>query len=262
MPVKPPTLFVNKAEIREEAQRAPALGRAQAAVAEGVLESVAERTIPQAEVDDSALIAAVWADWAPPPTSGGLRQQPRGNPRCARVRAEGRPRLEELLRSRGEPAEPLLPPRVKIEARSPRAPASIELDPPLQRGLGTLSRDGRSKPRSSSSRRTRALHRHRVGATRWTASSATRISSSARSARRRAPRGRPRDDHVHARPLLAPWRPALGISRERPRARPAARALGGQLDRVAAYALDRRAALAGRARRLRAAPAGGGLSRR
>jgi 5,6,7,8-tetrahydromethanopterin hydro-lyase len=64
MPVKPPTLFVNKAEIREETHGHLHWGAAQAAVAQGVLDAVADGTIPQGEVDDLALIAAVWIDWA------------------------------------------------------------------------------------------------------------------------------------------------------------------------------------------------------
>src|SRR4029453_6358191 len=56
MPVKPPTLFVNKAEIREETHGHLHWGAAQEAVADG--------TIPQGEVDALALIAAVWVDWA------------------------------------------------------------------------------------------------------------------------------------------------------------------------------------------------------
>ena len=63
-PVKPLTLFVNKADVRGERHAALTWGAAQAGVARGVLESVGEGAIPPGEVDDVLLIAAAWVDWA------------------------------------------------------------------------------------------------------------------------------------------------------------------------------------------------------
>jgi len=106
MPVKPPTLFVNKAEIRGDEHGFLHWGAAQAAVARGVLESVAEGTIPQGSVEDLALIAAVWVDWA----ASDEEEVYANNVEAMRVAlsaaAEGRPRLEELLAIRVEPANP------------------------------------------------------------------------------------------------------------------------------------------------------------
>jgi 5,6,7,8-tetrahydromethanopterin hydro-lyase len=64
MPVKPSTLFVNKADIRGDRHAALTWGAAQAGVAQSVLESVASGVIPATEVDELLLIAAVWVDWA------------------------------------------------------------------------------------------------------------------------------------------------------------------------------------------------------
>ena len=50
-PVKPLTLFVNKADVRGERHAALTWGAAQAGVARGVLESVAEGAIPSRRVD-------------------------------------------------------------------------------------------------------------------------------------------------------------------------------------------------------------------
>jgi 5,6,7,8-tetrahydromethanopterin hydro-lyase len=106
MPVKPPTLFVNKAEIRGEEHGFLHWGAAQAAVARGVLESVAEGTIPAEEVEGLALIAAVWVDWA----ASGEEEVYANNVEVTRAAlasaAEGRPRLEELLAIASEPANP------------------------------------------------------------------------------------------------------------------------------------------------------------
>jgi 5,6,7,8-tetrahydromethanopterin hydro-lyase len=64
LPVKPMTLFVNKADLRGDAHSTLTWGPAQAGVAAGVTVAVAEGLIPADEVDDLLLIVAVWVDWA------------------------------------------------------------------------------------------------------------------------------------------------------------------------------------------------------
>jgi 5,6,7,8-tetrahydromethanopterin hydro-lyase len=105
-PVKPLTLFVNKAELRGDRHAALTWGAAQAGVAQGVLEAVAEGTIPAAEVDDLLLIAAVWVDWAADDEeavyAGNLEAT-----RLALTRSvAGRPGVDELLSLRSEPENP------------------------------------------------------------------------------------------------------------------------------------------------------------
>ena len=106
MPVKPPTLFVNKAEIREESHGFLHWGAAQAAVAQGVLESVADGTIPQGDVEGLALIAAVWVDWAASDEEEVFANNFEATRAALAAAAEGRPRLEELLAIRSEPPNP------------------------------------------------------------------------------------------------------------------------------------------------------------
>ena len=60
LPVKPFTLFVNKAAIEGERHGILTWGAAQAGVAAGVAAAVAEGLIPAAEVDFLLCIAAVW----------------------------------------------------------------------------------------------------------------------------------------------------------------------------------------------------------
>ena len=105
MPVKPPTLFVNKAEIRGDLGFLH-WGAAQAAVARGVLESVAEGTIPQGSIEDLALIAAVWVDWAASDEEEVYANNVEATRAALEAAAEGRPRLEELLAIRAEPENP------------------------------------------------------------------------------------------------------------------------------------------------------------
>jgi 5,6,7,8-tetrahydromethanopterin hydro-lyase len=106
MPVKPPTLFVNKAEIRGEEHGFLHWGAAQAAVARGVLESVAEGTIPQGEVEALVLIAAVWVDWAASDEEEVFANNVEATRAALASAAQGRPRLEDLLAIASEPANP------------------------------------------------------------------------------------------------------------------------------------------------------------
>jgi 5,6,7,8-tetrahydromethanopterin hydro-lyase len=62
LPVKPLTLFVNKATIAHARHGTLTWGAAQAGVAKGVAEAVAEGTIATAEVDDLLLVVAVWVN--------------------------------------------------------------------------------------------------------------------------------------------------------------------------------------------------------
>ncbi len=62
-PVKPFTLFINKADFRSEEHSRLTWGPAQAGVAEGILTAVQRRVIPQEQVDDYLVIVTVWVDW-------------------------------------------------------------------------------------------------------------------------------------------------------------------------------------------------------
>ena len=60
--VQPMTLFVNKAAIDSDAHGELTWGAAQAGVAAGVADAVAERLIDRSHIDDLALIVAVWVN--------------------------------------------------------------------------------------------------------------------------------------------------------------------------------------------------------
>jgi 5,6,7,8-tetrahydromethanopterin hydro-lyase len=105
-PVKPATLFVNKADLRGDRHAALTWGAAQAGVAQGVLEAVADRIVPAAEVDDLLLIAAVWVDWAAEDEEAIYSGNLRATRDALSAAVEGRPAIEELLALRAQPENP------------------------------------------------------------------------------------------------------------------------------------------------------------
>lgn len=103
LPVKPATLFANKAPIAGERHAALTWGAAQAGVARGVLGAVADGVIPRAEVDDLLLIAAVWVDPSADDEEAVYEHNAQGTRDALASAAEGRPALDELLALRDEP---------------------------------------------------------------------------------------------------------------------------------------------------------------
>ena len=106
MAVKPATLFVNKADIRSDLHAALTWGAAQAGVAQGVLQAVADGVVPAREVDDLVLLAAVWVDWAAADEEEVYANNLRATREALAAGAEGRPLVEDLLGAAGEPENP------------------------------------------------------------------------------------------------------------------------------------------------------------
>jgi 5,6,7,8-tetrahydromethanopterin hydro-lyase len=63
VPVKPATLFVGKAVIRDSNHETMTWGPAQAGVAAGVTEALLEGVLPREAEDEWVAIALVWVDW-------------------------------------------------------------------------------------------------------------------------------------------------------------------------------------------------------
>ena len=105
-PVKPLTLFVNKATIDGAEHGTLTWGAAQAGVACGVADAVSEGIISEPDADRLVLIAAVWVN--PAASDAGLVY---ANNRAAtrealRAGATGRPALADVLSARAHPANP------------------------------------------------------------------------------------------------------------------------------------------------------------
>jgi 5,6,7,8-tetrahydromethanopterin hydro-lyase len=105
-PVKPLTLFVNKADVRGDRHAGLTWGAAQAGVARGVLDAVADGTIPAAAVDDLLLIAAVWVDWAADDEEAVYAGNLEATRQALASSVAGRPGIDDLLAVRSEPENP------------------------------------------------------------------------------------------------------------------------------------------------------------
>ena len=106
MPVKPATLFVNKADVRGDLHAGLTWGAAQGGVAAGVLGAVADGVVPAEDVDELVLVAAVWVDWAADDEEEVYANNLRATRDALAAGAESRPRLGKLLAARDEPANP------------------------------------------------------------------------------------------------------------------------------------------------------------
>jgi 5,6,7,8-tetrahydromethanopterin hydro-lyase len=106
VPVKPATLFVNKADVQDDRHAALTWGAAQAGAAQGVLDAVADGIVPAAEVDDLLLIAAVWVDWAADDEEAVYEANVQATRDALAAGAEGGPAIDDLLGLRDDPANP------------------------------------------------------------------------------------------------------------------------------------------------------------
>lgn len=111
IPAKPPTLFVNKAELAGPDHARLTWGPAQAGVASGVMDAVADGVIEPELVDQTLIIAAVWVN----PEAGDEQLVYANNRLATRSALEagrnGTPPVEEALAVRNGPLNPYyLPP--------------------------------------------------------------------------------------------------------------------------------------------------------
>jgi 5,6,7,8-tetrahydromethanopterin hydro-lyase len=109
LPVKPLTLFVNKAPIEGDLHGDLTWGAAQAGVAGGVADAVADGVISAIDADQLILIAAVWVN--PKATDPDLVYA--NNRAATRAALEngrnGLPSVDEMLAARDHPFNPFFP---------------------------------------------------------------------------------------------------------------------------------------------------------
>jgi 5,6,7,8-tetrahydromethanopterin hydro-lyase len=106
LPVKPFTLFVNKADLRGDAHARLTWGPAQAGVAAGVADAVADGVVPRDEVDDLLLIAAVWVDWDAHEESEVFEHNRVATRDALAAGASGLPEVDDVLAARDAPVNP------------------------------------------------------------------------------------------------------------------------------------------------------------
>ncbi len=121
LPVKPLTLFVNKASIADEQHGDLTWGAAQAGVAGGVADAVADGVISAEAAGHLLLIAAVWVNPAARDAALVYQNNRAATRNALENAAAGAPKLDEILAARHEPANPFfsLDPRHGGNRRGP-----------------------------------------------------------------------------------------------------------------------------------------------
>ena len=106
LPVKPLTLFVNKAAIDGDAHASLTWGAAQAGVAGGVADAVADGVVAAERADDLALIAAVWVNPAARDAEAVYRNNREATRAALAAGRDRKPGIDEVLAARAHPFNP------------------------------------------------------------------------------------------------------------------------------------------------------------
>ena len=109
--VQPPTLFVNKAAIEPGRHAGLTWGAAQAGVAAGVADAVAQGLVDAGRVAELALIAAVWVNPAASDEQAVFANNREATVTALRNARDGAPSVEDVLAARDEPWNPFFRPR-------------------------------------------------------------------------------------------------------------------------------------------------------
>jgi 5,6,7,8-tetrahydromethanopterin hydro-lyase len=110
LPVKPFTLFVNKSFISGDRHAEMTWGPAQAGVATGVADAVADETVDRNAVDRLLLIAAVWVNPAADDAEAVYVNNVRATYQSLRAGQAGHPPLNDVLSVRHAPCNPFFRP--------------------------------------------------------------------------------------------------------------------------------------------------------
>jgi 5,6,7,8-tetrahydromethanopterin hydro-lyase len=110
LPVKPMTLFVNKAAIAGDEHGNLTWGAAQAGVAGGVADAVSEGIIGEADADQNLIIAAVWVNPAARDAEKVYANNRTATREALRAGVAGMPHMTEVLAARHRPFNPFYSP--------------------------------------------------------------------------------------------------------------------------------------------------------
>src|SRR5262245_44898484 len=106
LPVKPMTLFVNKAPIAGDEHGILTWGAAQAGVAGGVADAVSEGILSEADADENLIIAAVWVNPAAQDAEKVYANNRTATREALRAGVAGMPQMAEVLAARHRPFNP------------------------------------------------------------------------------------------------------------------------------------------------------------
>jgi 5,6,7,8-tetrahydromethanopterin hydro-lyase len=110
LPARPLTLFVNKASIAGDEHGVLTWGPAQAGVAAGVADAVAEGILSEADAEELLLIAAVWVNPAARDAEKVYANNREATKAALRAGASGTPGVQEVLAARDHPFNPYYDP--------------------------------------------------------------------------------------------------------------------------------------------------------
>jgi 5,6,7,8-tetrahydromethanopterin hydro-lyase len=106
LPVKPLTLFINKASIAGDEHGTLTWGAAQAGVAGGVADAVSDGIISADDADQNLIIAAVWVNPAARDADLVYANNRTATREALRAGVEGAPQMTEVLAARHRPFNP------------------------------------------------------------------------------------------------------------------------------------------------------------
>ena|SRR5579875_3640879 len=101
--VRPPTLFVNKAALSGERHSTLTWGAAQAGVAGGVVDALADNVIGEQVAEHGLLIAAVWVNPEAADEEAVYRNNRRATRQALEAGRDGAPHLGDVLEARHHP---------------------------------------------------------------------------------------------------------------------------------------------------------------
>lgn len=111
LPVQPPTLFVNKAAIAGDEHASLTWGPAQAGVAGGVADALAEGVVDRERAGALVLIAAVWVSPAARDADAVYRNNRAATRAALAAGRDGAPLVADVLAARERPWNPFFEPR-------------------------------------------------------------------------------------------------------------------------------------------------------
>jgi len=110
LPVQPPTLFVNKAAIASDEHARLTWGAAQAGVAGGVADAVADGIVRRGARGELVLIAAVWVDPAARDADAVYRNNRAATRAALEAGRDHGPSVDDVLAARAAPWNPFFDP--------------------------------------------------------------------------------------------------------------------------------------------------------
>jgi 5,6,7,8-tetrahydromethanopterin hydro-lyase len=111
VPVKPATVFINKADLRGEVHEAMTWGPAQAGVAKGVQECMLESVLPAEAENEWCVIVAVWVNWTADDADAVFASNYEASKRALTNAMRGEPTLDVVRAAAKHPHNPFYEPK-------------------------------------------------------------------------------------------------------------------------------------------------------